>query len=499
MLQRAQQPVHSKRPMDGASGSTPQAPAEQKSRILSSTLFTVLQNELQDFVVEEKDINLSTNSEENDGRLRERQETKYSNLLCALVYFTATDRDGTVHAARGAQVLKRALNSHKLRHFVKNIVPKADKVQAATKVFDNMKEVLRKISKNTTNAARQLRTTMLACVVSSDLDNKEKKMLSRCLLDENATKMQKARIHKQLKEASKRRSLFFRGEREHIWESSRAKRKDALSDEVIASVQKAIIALTRRKTTGRKLSESAKKSGGAKSANGSSASTRKPSETSSSASPVGVQDCTDTQLHKKVLKYLNDQRKGEGQKEFKLSVDRFRIIKRGMGNIKRSFNNSKGASNTKSTNSRSTRGAKSSRTKSNGTSKGISSTLTSKPTNGKLSSHLKPSGDGKPSGDTKASSEAKPDKDRNPDNDQKPSSNGKPNNDSNPIHNEQAIRSPIGRDKSPTNSNGKGSSDQSVSTSSVSDVTVAPKKRKASDVDSNNEGLGVPPLKVPAK
>jgi hypothetical protein len=201
---------------------------------LANTLFTVLQKELQDYVVDEKDISMGSGDEKSDGRLRERQETKYSNLLCSLIYFTATDRDGTVHAARGAQVLKRALNSHKLRHFVKNIVPKVDKVQAANKLFENTKVVLNKISKNTTNAARQLRTTMLACIVSCDLDNKEKKMLSRCLLEEGATKMQKARIHKQLKEASKRRADFFEGQREFIWESGRAKRKDSASEDSAA-------------------------------------------------------------------------------------------------------------------------------------------------------------------------------------------------------------------------------------------------------------------------
>jgi hypothetical protein len=51
---------------------------------------------------------------------------------------------------------------------------------------------------------------------------------------------------------------------------------------------------------------------------------------------VGVQDCTDTELHRRVLKYMNDKLKAKGSdKEFSLSVDRFRIIKRSMGNIKR--------------------------------------------------------------------------------------------------------------------------------------------------------------------
>ena len=339
--------------------------SDVKAPALSNTLFSVLQKELQDYVVDEKEISIAGENDKNDGRLRERQETKYSNLLCSLVYFTATDRDGTVHAARGAQVLKRALNSHKLRHFVKTIVPKVDRVQAATKLFDNMKEVLSKISKNTTNAARQLRTTMLACIVSCDLDNKEKKMLSRCLLDEGATKMQKARIHKQLKEASKRRADFFQGQRDFIWESGRAKRKDALSDDVITAVQDAIRTLTavppaaggvakkgRTEANATASSPAAEDSNPAEGAlptceddsgeesdstTGSRSSTGSGSSASSGASHSSVQECTDAELHRKVLQYLNDERNSQGssKKPFSISIDRFRIIKRGMGSVKR--------------------------------------------------------------------------------------------------------------------------------------------------------------------
>lgn len=315
--------------------------SDVKPQPLSNTLFNVLQNELQDYVVDEKEINMGGEGCLHDGRLRERQETKYSNLLCSLVYFTATDRDGTVHAARGAQVLKRALNSHRLRHFVKTIVPKVDKVQAATKLFDNMKLVLHKIAKNTTNSARQLRTTMLACIVSSDLDNKEKKMLSKCLLDDNATKMQKARIHKQLKEASKRRAEFFDGQREFIWESSRAKRKDALSDDVISAIREAILTLTSSQQQQQQFHAAG---GDAKRVRLDSESSDSESESSprsdsedDSSDAVGVQECTDTELHKRVLHYLNVTKKlrGENGKAFTLSVDRFRIIKREMGNVVR--------------------------------------------------------------------------------------------------------------------------------------------------------------------
>lgn len=343
--------------------------SDVKAPALSNTLFSVLQKELQDYVVDEKEISIAGENDKNDGRLRERQETKYSNLLCSLVYFTATDRDGTVHAARGAQVLKRALNSHKLRHFVKTIVPKVDRVQAATKLFDNMKEVLSKISKNTTNAARQLRTTMLACIVSCDLDNKEKKMLSRCLLDEGATKMQKARIHKQLKEASKRRADFFQGQRDFIWESGRAKRKDALSDDMVTAVQDAIRTLTAvppAEGGGSVAKKGRTESGGATpsspasedsnpaegalptcdddSGEESDSTTGSRSSSGSSASSVSshssVQECTDAELHRKVLQYLNDERNNSRQgssskKPISLSIDRFRIIKRGMGSVKR--------------------------------------------------------------------------------------------------------------------------------------------------------------------